>query len=193
LRRRIEPGWRYRAAQLCLRLLFGRSWHFISPWLQAGPAAGVVIFHDGKVLLHQRRGKIEQAGKWGVNGGYLDLSLQESFQAGIARELFEETGLQVLPSSFGEPLWVTVLYGQEKLEMADHAGVGCWYAVQAPHDILPLVQNTEEAHNYRWATEADVMRMMAAGAFNTEETCEILHRSFAAYKAGSLPIIQSVN
>ncbi len=190
MRRRIEPGWRYSIAQVCLRLLFGRKWHFISPWPMAGPGAGVVIFYQGKVLLHQRRGNIEQAGMWGVNGGYLDLTLQESFQAGIARELFEETGLRVVPESLGEPVWVTILYGQEKLEMANHSGVGCWYAVAAPHDFLPSIQETDEAHNFKWASEDEVAELVQQGQLNSAEAIEIIRRGFAAYQVGPLPVLK---
>lgn len=188
--RRIAPGWRYTLAQTVLRLLFGRRWHFISPWPQAGPGAGVVIFWNGTVLLHQRRGSIERAGAWGCNGGYLDLTRHETFPQGLARELLEETGLQVVPESFGAPIWIDLFYGQEKIEMASHTGVGCWYAVQAPQDLLPLVQETTEAHHYRWVSEAEIAAMHRAGQLASAETHEALRRAFAAAKAGLLPILQ---
>jgi ADP-ribose pyrophosphatase YjhB (NUDIX family) len=187
LRRRIEPGWRYNAAQWCLKLLFGRPWHLISPWPMAGPGAAAVIFYQGKVLLHQRRGKIEQPGKWGCNGGYLDLNLEETFNQGLAREVFEETGLRFVPESFGTPIWVAMFYHQQKYEMADHAGVGCWYAAEAPEDLLPLLQETDEAHNFRWVSEAEVATLKACSELASEETAEALRRAFAQAKIGSLP------
>lgn len=54
---------------------------------------GAVVFSDeGKVLLVKRRHE-PLAGQWSLPGGMLELG--ESLEAGVARELFEETGLHV--------------------------------------------------------------------------------------------------
>src|SRR5262245_47575914 len=53
---------------------------------------GAVIVHDGRVVLIKR--KFEPlAGQWSLPGGTLDLG--ESLEAGVAREMREETGLEV--------------------------------------------------------------------------------------------------
>ena len=52
---------------------------------------GVVIENDHALLI--RRGTEPLMGQWSIPGGTLELG--ESLQAGVARELLEETGLQV--------------------------------------------------------------------------------------------------
>ncbi len=58
------------------------------------PIVGVggVIIEDGRTLLI-RRGSEPLRGEWSIPGGTLELG--ESLQAGVARELREETGLDV--------------------------------------------------------------------------------------------------
>jgi len=59
-----------------------------------GPVVGVggVIIEDGKTLLI-RRASEPLRGQWSIPGGTLELG--ESLAAGVARELLEETGLEV--------------------------------------------------------------------------------------------------
>ncbi|MGC1618651.1 MAG: NUDIX hydrolase [Candidatus Acidiferrum sp.] len=58
------------------------------------PIVGVggVVIENGCALLI-RRGSEPLRGQWSIPGGTLELG--ESLQQGVARELFEETGLQV--------------------------------------------------------------------------------------------------
>ena len=56
------------------------------------PCCGVVCLRGDEVLLI-RRGKPPRQGQWSIPGGTLELG--ESLQAGVARELLEETGLHV--------------------------------------------------------------------------------------------------
>jgi 8-oxo-dGTP diphosphatase len=58
------------------------------------PVVGVggVVIDDGRALLI-RRGSEPLRGQWSIPGGMLELG--ESLQAGVARELLEETGLHV--------------------------------------------------------------------------------------------------
>ena len=53
---------------------------------------GAVIIHDGKVVLVKRRFE-PLAGQWSLPGGRLELG--ETLEAGLAREMLEETGLEV--------------------------------------------------------------------------------------------------
>jgi ADP-ribose pyrophosphatase YjhB (NUDIX family) len=53
---------------------------------------GAVVVHDGKVVLIRRRYE-PLAGRWSLPGGMLELG--ETLERGIARELQEETGLDV--------------------------------------------------------------------------------------------------
>jgi len=58
------------------------------------PAVGIggVVIEDDHALLI-RRGTEPLMGQWSIPGGTLELG--ESLQAGVARELLEETGLEV--------------------------------------------------------------------------------------------------
>jgi 8-oxo-dGTP diphosphatase len=58
------------------------------------PVVGVggVVIEDGRALLI-RRGSEPLLGQWSIPGGTLELG--ESLEAGVARELLEETGLHV--------------------------------------------------------------------------------------------------
>jgi 8-oxo-dGTP diphosphatase len=53
---------------------------------------GAVIVQDGKVLL-VRRGRDPMKGRWTLPGGVLEVG--ESLSEGLAREILEETGLEV--------------------------------------------------------------------------------------------------
>jgi ADP-ribose pyrophosphatase YjhB (NUDIX family) len=55
---------------------------------------GAVVVHQGRVLL-VRRGREPLKGHWTLPGGHLELG--ESLTAGVAREVLEETGLEVEP------------------------------------------------------------------------------------------------
>jgi ADP-ribose pyrophosphatase YjhB (NUDIX family) len=58
------------------------------------PVVGIggVVIEEGRALLI-RRGSEPLRGQWSIPGGTLELG--ESLQAGVARELLEETGLEV--------------------------------------------------------------------------------------------------
>ncbi len=58
------------------------------------PVVGIggVVIEAGRVLLI-RRSNEPLRGQWSIPGGYLELG--ESLQEGVARELLEETGLEV--------------------------------------------------------------------------------------------------
>ena len=53
---------------------------------------GAVIIHEGRVVLVNRRFE-PLAGQWSLPGGRLELG--ETLEAGLAREMLEETGLRV--------------------------------------------------------------------------------------------------
>jgi len=58
------------------------------------PVVGIggVVIEEGRALLI-RRGTEPLRGQWSIPGGTLEIG--ESLQAGVARELLEETGLEV--------------------------------------------------------------------------------------------------
>lgn len=55
---------------------------------------GAIVVHEGRVLLVQR-GREPLKGQWSIPGGLLEVG--ESLEAGLMREVEEETGLTVQP------------------------------------------------------------------------------------------------
>jgi len=55
---------------------------------------GAIVVNEGRVLL-VRRGHEPLKGQWSLPGGLLEVG--ESLEAGVTREVAEETGLQVKP------------------------------------------------------------------------------------------------
>ncbi len=62
---------------------------------------GAVVVHEGRVLI-ARRGNPPLKGQWTLPGGVLELG--ESLLDGVAREIREETGLEVEPVELVELL-----------------------------------------------------------------------------------------
>jgi ADP-ribose pyrophosphatase YjhB (NUDIX family) len=129
------------------------------------PVVGVggVVIEDGRALLI-RRGSEPLRGQWSIPGGMLELG--ESLKAGVARELLEETGLQVrvldLIEVFdriyvkeGEPLtaanqrpryhYVIVDYLCERISGEARAGSDVTDVVFAREDELEQYHLTETA------------------------------------------------
>ena len=53
---------------------------------------GVLIVHDGKALLHKRKGK-HGPGLWSGPGGHLETG--ETFTQCAVREIYEEAGIEI--------------------------------------------------------------------------------------------------
>lgn len=102
--------------------------------------AGVVVRDDGRVLVIKR----DDNGHWEAPGGVLELD--ESFEAGVQREVLEETGLTVA---------VERLTGVYK--NLTHGIVALVYRCR-PDGGEPHV--TEEAREIRWMTTEEVEASM---------------------------------
>lgn len=182
---RIQPGWRYTLAQLCLRLLFGRRWHFISPWYKAGIATIMLPFHGNKVLLGQRRGNIEYPGCWSGLGGFLEVP-HEQFPEAIARELREETGLSFNPAQFASPDTVWISHGQRKLAEAESSVIVGYYYREVPAAFTNHLSTQEETGAFQWFTLAECRRMIKNRQIPADFTDlhHALEHAFAARKQG---------
>lgn len=187
--KRIEPGWRYTLAQFVLRLLFNRPYHFISPWTMYAIGTGLVILSPDKrrVLLQLRGGPVENAGKYGVFGGFMSPSTLEQPRQCLAREVMEETTLTFNPNLLPEnPDYTLVVYNQSKHEMASHHCIGLfWFTCMNPLDSERM-QPTEEMEDYRWFTEAEIDSLWEEGRINgdKEDHYGAIKRAFTAARAG---------
>jgi ADP-ribose pyrophosphatase YjhB (NUDIX family) len=102
--------------------------------------AGIVVRDDGRVLVIKR----DDNGHWEAPGGVLELD--ESFEAGVRREVLEETGLEVT---------VERLTGVYK--NLTHGIVALVYRCRPAGGEL---RATEEAREIRWMTREDVQGSM---------------------------------
>ena len=109
------------------------------------------LIREDKVLIAQRPEGKQLAGLWEFPGGKLER--QETPEAGLARELREELGVEVAVDAF-TPLTFASLSNQDK----------------GFHLLMPLFTATEwanepvaqEGQALRWATAADLDELLAA-------------------------------
>jgi ADP-ribose pyrophosphatase YjhB (NUDIX family) len=102
--------------------------------------AGVVVRDDGRVLVIKR----DDNGHWEAPGGVLELD--ESFEAGVRREVREETGLEVDVERL-TGVYKNLTHGIVALVYR------CRPAKGDPH-------STEEAREIRWMTKEEVESAM---------------------------------
>lgn len=102
--------------------------------------AGIVIRDDGRVLVIKR----DDNGHWEAPGGVLELD--ESFEAGVRREVLEETGLEVTVERL-TGVYKNLAHGIVALVYR------CRPAGGEPH-------TTEEARDIRWMTTEEVQSAM---------------------------------
>lgn len=107
--------------------------------------AGIVIREDGRVLVIKR----DDNGHWEAPGGVLELD--ESFEAGVRREVLEETGLEVTVERL-TGVYKNMTHGIVALVYR------CRPAGGEPH-------STDEAREICWMTKEEVQSAMVP-AFN---------------------------
>lgn len=102
--------------------------------------AGIVVRDDGRVLVIRR----DDNGHWEAPGGVLEL--EESFEAGVRREVLEETGLEVTVERL-TGVYKNLTHGIVALVYQ------CRPAGGEPHA-------TDEAREIRWMTTEEVQTAM---------------------------------
>ncbi|WP_373140172.1 NUDIX hydrolase [Mycobacterium marinum] len=102
--------------------------------------AGIVVRDDGRVLVIKR----DDNGHWEAPGGVLELD--ESFEAGVRREVLEETGIEVAVERL-TGVYKNLTYGIVALVYR------CRPAAGRPH-------TTDEAREIRWMTKEEAQSAM---------------------------------
>lgn len=165
-RYRIEPGWRYTLAQKVLAVLFGRPWHYISPWMKAGTATCIVPICRDKILLARRAGEVEFAGCWSAIGGFVEVQRGETFPQAAVREFYEETGLPLKAEQFPpSPLLTYIKHGQYKIEEANASVVVGYYPVSIENatEFSMKLAAQPETSDFAWFTEEECLDMIELG------------------------------
>ena len=102
--------------------------------------AGIVVRDDGRVLVIKR----DDNGHWEAPGGVLELD--ESFEAGVRREVLEETGLEVTVERL-TGVYKNLTHGIVALVYRCRPAGGDTHA-------------TDEAREIRWMTKEEVHSAM---------------------------------
>lgn len=117
--------------------------------------AACYLEKEGRILLLQLSHDKREAGKWGVPAGKLDKG-ETPHQAAI-RELYEETGIQIDPTSQIRALG-SLYIRKLQTEFTYHL-----FHIQL--DQIPEVRLSNEHLNYKWASDKDLTEMdLMAGA-----------------------------
>jgi 8-oxo-dGTP diphosphatase len=159
------------------------------------PLVGVggVVIEAGRALLI-RRASEPLRGEWSIPGGMLELG--ETLQAGVARELLEETGLQVRVLELIE-VFERIVYAKNSDAIRD-TGAGVRLKDVRPGEILPgdrprfhfvIADYLCERISGEHAAASDVTDLEFAGEDDlerfhlTETALRILHKAFAMHRA----------
>jgi 8-oxo-dGTP diphosphatase len=133
---------------------------------------GGVVIEDGRALLI-RRGCEPLLGEWSIPGGALELG--ETLEQGVARELLEETGLEVRVTELIEVF--DRIYGENAAgEGAEERGPRFHYVIV--DYLCERIGGTAVAGSD--VTEVTFAREEELGAFRlTEPAMRVLRKAFA--------------
>ena len=153
-----QQGIRIAIAQFVLRLLYGRKWHYISPWKHSAIVGVVVLMHNKKVLLGKRLGEIEQSGKISLIGGHIDPLLNESIAEGAAREVFEETCITIDPSKLTSDKLIhqTFIHNIDYIELQNGTRHSSFYIYNLSKKEIKNLKETEEAGELKFYTLKEI-------------------------------------
>jgi 8-oxo-dGTP diphosphatase len=132
---------------------------------------GVVIDDDRALLI--RRGSEPLRGEWSIPGGSLELG--ETLEEGVARELLEETGLEVRVRGMIE-IFERIFFAEgadDKSRPRYHYVIVDYLCERLSGE--PLAGG--DAVDVAYAREAEL-----AGFHLTETALRILHKAFAMYR-----------
>lgn len=176
----IPHSLRYRIAQLLLRVLFKRPTHYISPWQHAGVSVNVFVMYNNKVLLSKRCGNIENAGKLGLLGGFVDFEHQENERIAAKREIYEEANWQLTEEEYNKLTYIDhyFYHGAQLIEMHNVSGVLFAYKLVMDENPLNKVHNTEEAQNYALYSFDEVQKLHQEHKLHISLSWDIIKKAF---------------
>lgn len=151
---------RYKIAQFFLSLLYGRKWHYISPWKHASVASTVVLVKDNKVLMGKRRGDIEYIGCRDNPGGHVTLEENEGLVEACIREVYEEMNLRLDADKFQlssvTDIWLN--HEAEYIEEKDACNICITYRYDISEEELEDLKESGETYDYKWFDEAGLLK-----------------------------------
>ena len=133
--------------------------------MQTHPKVGVgAVILDGDCVLLVKRGHAPLKGEWSLPGGAVELG--ETLEEALAREVLEETGLQVAVGPLVEIF--------ERIEKSPD-GLVAYHFVIVDYACTPVsgtVQHASDADDARWVriSELPIFRV-------TQKATDVIHRA----------------
>lgn len=184
----IVPGnWRWRLAQVFLRLLFGRE-VALSGWKQAGVSAVGCYTQNGKVLMLRRSGGTEAQTKWGLVGGMVKFGYaykgeaDEALLRTLQRETEEETGFLpemawLCANAILLPVW-NQWQNKDFAFQGDFSSLNLHFGVPLPPGVVAEeLAPTKEATAFRMVGPDEAEAMLARGEIAFPWEVEALKRA----------------
>ena len=168
--------WRDRLAQLCLKLIYGRPWHYVSPWQHAGVCTSAICVHNGRILLGRRRG-IEQAGKLSHLGGHVNLEYQEGLLDSLVREIQEETSM-VIPAkqvNWADLCDISLNYDVEYIMLGKGTNISMSFAIELTDEQVSQIQDSAEAHDFGFYSLEEIQAFKDSGELAFSDLFRICH------------------
>lgn len=156
---------RYKIAQFILRALYGHKNMYISPWKHTAATVDGIYIYQGKLLIAERSGNIEHAGKWHIPGGHIDMERNESILDTLKRETFEEHGFHIDISKINvnKPYITTLNHNNSYIMQTDTSILGLQYVYELSKQEMENVKTSAEAKTFKFANVAEMKKMNELG------------------------------
>ena len=171
-------SWRYKFIQNLGYILWGRKLGYLSWWQHAARTAGVMFFHDGKMLLAKRAAHMpDRPNTYGWIGGFIDG--YETFAEGLTREIKEECGLDIPPENFA---WKNLFNIYDNItslkEQADFNVTQAWFIYHLSAEQVAALTPTHEVTDFLWVDEPMLADLNANGLLAFKEQQETIEAAF---------------
>ena len=176
----LDPGtWRYKFVQLLGYVLWGRKLGYLSWWQHAARSAGVLFFHDGKLLLGKRAPHMpDRPNTYSHIGGFIDGL--ETYAQGLSREIREECGLDIPPEVF---TWQKIFEIQDGIVNLNEQDKIPLTEVTFVHTLseqqVKSLQTTTEVTEFLWVDKAMLEDLQSRGLVAFQRERETIERVFA--------------
>lgn len=115
-----------------------------------------------RILLIQRAMTDTMSGCWEGPGGAVEPDIDQTLLDGVAREVLEETGLNVsrFVDLVGVDSWQHLRRNGEMLRIAKYSFILEVYEAKEPYEEIPIRLEPTEHQAFDWALEAEVREVM---------------------------------
>lgn len=176
----VQNRLRYKLAQAVLRVLYGRRWHYISPWQHGSVGAEGLFFHNGKLLLGRRAAWLEHPHKLSLVGGHLNFEDKEHVGEALVREAAEEAGLSLNAAEFPleRALRATLIHGKTYRELHDVSTIVFHFVHDLTDTEATAVRPCPEMPHWAFYSPAEVEQLIAAAEIASDT--DIIQEAFRA-------------